>query len=70
MSRLGKFAVGLDQGDKGDGHVEQAGRQAGDSIEALLPRGVQQLKTAHRLQSAGLIGRQRSGGHRGYGVAN
>ena len=47
---LVEVPLGVHQGDKGGRHLQQAGGQASEAVEALFGRGVQQAGVAHRLQ--------------------
>lgn len=40
------MAVQIDQGQKGDGHIEQTREEAGDPVATLLVRGVEDLQRA------------------------
>lgn len=69
QARLGPQPVGVDQVDQRDGHVEEAGGEAGQAVEALLRRRVEQTEVAQCLETLLLVWWQRRTEARAYLLA-
>ena len=59
MARLEPLAVAVDQADERDRHAESVGGEAGEAVEALLGRRIEQPKPLHRLNPLLFVGGQR-----------
>ena len=59
VTGLEEFPVGIDEDDAGHRHVENARGEAGDAVEALFRRGIEQVQRTEGDKALGLIWRKR-----------